>query len=226
MLFLLFDVEKDRYVIDIGDVVEVLPLVHITPVPQSPPGVAGVINYRGAPVPVIDLSMLLRGRQSLTRLSTRLVLVRHPDRRGQTRLLGVIAEHATTTIQRERQEFVAAGVSTGASYLGSVTTDSRGFIRWISVANLLPGLDVRGAVPRRRRRMNLAIVSQLLKDAVGLDVMSIGESAVGRAVRERQLACHLTAPDAYHRARPAIRNRAAGVDRSRRRGRDLVFQKS
>lgn len=45
--------------------------------------------------------------------------------------------------------------------------------------------------------MSLAIVGQLLKGAIGLDVASIGESAIERAVRERQLACDLTGSDAY-----------------------------
>ncbi len=34
----------------------------IKQIPQAPPGVAGVFNYRGAPVPVIDLSELALGR--------------------------------------------------------------------------------------------------------------------------------------------------------------------
>ena len=45
--------------------------------------------------------------------------------------------------------------------------------------------------------MSLAIVGQLLKGAIGLDVTTIGESAIERAVRERQLACDLTGLDAY-----------------------------
>ena len=39
--------------------------------------------------------------------------------------------------------------------------------------------------------MSLAILTQLLKDAIGLDATSIGASAVERAVRERQRACNL-----------------------------------
>lgn len=138
MLFLLFELGKDRYAINAGEVAEVLPLVHIKPVPQSPAGLAGVFNYRGAPVPVIDLSLLVLGRPAPTRLSTRLVLVHYPDGRGETRLLGLIAEHATNTIRREPQDFVASGVATEhAPYLGPVITDARGFIQWITVTKLL-----------------------------------------------------------------------------------------
>jgi chemotaxis-related protein WspB len=56
MLFLLFQLGEERYALDTSHVAEVLPLVAITPIPQAPTGVAGLFNYRGAPVPAIDLS--------------------------------------------------------------------------------------------------------------------------------------------------------------------------
>src|SRR4029077_3972556 len=90
-------------------------LVHVTQVPQSPAGLAGVFNYRGSPVPVVDLSVLALGRVALPRLSTRLVLVNYPDGRGQTHLLGLIAERATDTIRREPVDFVACGRTTCAA---------------------------------------------------------------------------------------------------------------
>jgi hypothetical protein len=53
VLFLVFELARDRYVLDVSQIAEVLPLVAITQIPQAPPAVAGVLNYRGAPVPVI-----------------------------------------------------------------------------------------------------------------------------------------------------------------------------
>ncbi len=139
MLFLLFELGKDRYAIDIREVAEVLPLVQVTQVPQSPAGLAGVFNYRGALVPVVDLSMLALGHAALPRLSTRLILMNYPDGRGHTHLLGLIAEHATNTMRRESEAFVASGVTTGpTSYLGPMTIDARGIVQWIDVTKLLP----------------------------------------------------------------------------------------
>lgn len=138
MLFLLFELGNDRYALDVGQVAEVLPLVRIKEIPQSPRGVAGVFNYRGAPVPIVDLSALVLDRPAVTRLSTRLVIVHYADGRGRQRLLGVIAEHATDTIRRDPSDFVPAGVSNDhTAYLGPVTTDSRGVVQWIDVAKLL-----------------------------------------------------------------------------------------
>jgi chemotaxis-related protein WspB len=139
MLFLLFELARDRYALDALQIAEVLPLVGITHLLQAPPAVAGIFNYRGAPVPVIDVSQLTLGRPAERRLSTRIVLVHYPDADGQTRLLGLIAERATQTVRHEEKDFVASGVtSDGASYLGPVATDARGLLQWIDVGTLLP----------------------------------------------------------------------------------------
>ena len=136
-LFLLFQLGRDHYALDARAVVEVLPLVNLKQIPQAPPGVAGVFDYRGAPVPVIDLTALTFGRAAPPRPSTRIVLV-HYGAGGEAHLLGLIAERATDTIRREPSEFVDAGVKAdGAEYLGPVTADPRGFIQRIEIDRLL-----------------------------------------------------------------------------------------
>jgi chemotaxis-related protein WspB len=139
MLFLLFQLGQDRYLLDTGRVAEVLPLVDITQIPQAPPGVAGLFNYRGVPVPVVDLSQLALGRPARSRLNTRIVLVHYPDASGGTRLLGLIAERVTETVRRDEADFVASGVTGDrAPYLGPVATDARGLLQWVAVESLLP----------------------------------------------------------------------------------------
>ena len=139
MLFLLFELARDRYVLDVSQVAEVLPLVDIRQMPQAPTAVAGILNYRGTPVPVIDVSQLTLGRPAERRLSTRIVLVHYPGADGQTRLLGLIAERATQTVRREETDFVASGITNeGAPYLGPVAADARGLLQWLDVRTLLP----------------------------------------------------------------------------------------
>jgi chemotaxis-related protein WspB len=139
MLFLLFELGKDRYALDVRQIAEVLPLVGVKQVPRAPQAMSGLFNYRGTPVPVIDLSQLTLGRPSARRLSTRLVLVHYPDQTGRTHLLGLIAERATQTARHEPSDFVTSGVTNdGAPYLGPVATDARGLVQWIDVRTLLP----------------------------------------------------------------------------------------
>jgi len=139
VLLLLFEVDRERYALDSRHVVEVLPLVRLTQIPGAPAGVAGVLNFRGVPVPVVDLSSVMVGRSSPPRLSTRLVVIRYPDDSGHLPLLGVIAEHITETVRRDEAEFVPSGVvSADAPYLGRVAPDARGMLHLVDVARLLP----------------------------------------------------------------------------------------
>jgi chemotaxis-related protein WspB len=140
VLLLLFRLENDRYALDASQVVEVLPLLSVKKIPQASPGVAGVMNYRGQPVPVIDLCELALGKPANLRLSTRIILVKYPTgEEGGDHVLGLIAEQATETLKRELDNFVSSGVDIDeAPYLGPVITDSRGLIQLIEVPKLLP----------------------------------------------------------------------------------------
>jgi len=134
MLFLLFQLGSDRYLLPAHHVQEVLPLVELKEIPQAPAGVAGVFSYHGEPVPVLDLSKFLLGRCSHSSLSTRIVLVHF---RGE--LLGLIAERATGTLRREESDFVPSGVTVDcAPCLGPVITDESGVIQRIELDRLLP----------------------------------------------------------------------------------------
>ena len=113
---------------------EVLPLVELKKIPQAPPGVAGMFNFHGEPVPVLDLSEFILGQPARSSMSTRLILVNY-----RQHMLGIIAEHATETIRRDEADFVDAGVTVeGAPYLGPVVTDARGVIQRVELDQLLP----------------------------------------------------------------------------------------
>jgi chemotaxis-related protein WspB len=138
MLFLLFKMGNDRYALEAGRVVEVLPLLALKQLPQSPHGFAGLFNYHGRPVPALDLCQLTVGQPAAERLSTRIILINCPDGRGGQRLLGLIAEHATEMLRRNPRDFVDPGFkSKDAPYLGPVLLDPKGAIQWIHEQNLL-----------------------------------------------------------------------------------------
>jgi chemotaxis-related protein WspB len=138
MVFLLFQLGRERYALDIRRVAEVLPLLNLKQIPRAPAGVAGLFDYRGAPVPVLDLPQLTLGRAAQPRLGTRIVLVHYGAATGELRLLGLIAEKATETVRRDAADFVESGVTNdGAPYLGPVASDARGLIQRIEVDRLL-----------------------------------------------------------------------------------------
>ncbi|MEI6560495.1 MAG: chemotaxis protein CheW [Verrucomicrobiota bacterium] len=138
MVYLLFQIGKDRYALEAGGIVAVEPMVRLKRIPQAAAGVAGVFNYHGQPVPVVDLSAMALGQPAQDSLSTRLALVRYPCPDGEQRLLGLVVEKATETAQYADGDFQNPGVAAeGAPYLGPVVHDARGIVQRVDVGQML-----------------------------------------------------------------------------------------
>ena len=146
MLYLLFQIGNDRYALEARRAVEVIPLLALKKIPQAPRGVAGIFNYRGQPVPALDLCELTFGRPATERLSTRIIVVRYSREPSVERrepnppstLFGIIAEHATEMMRRDERDFVDSGVKVGAvPYLGPVLMDNKGVIQLLHAQHLL-----------------------------------------------------------------------------------------
>ena len=140
MLFLLFRVGEERYVVDTARIVEVLPLVHCKRLPRAPAGVAGVFNYHGTPVPLIDLTALITKRPSRNWMSTRIIVVnRGTETSSGARLLGLLAEQVTGTLHQAEQGFRHPGMASPKTpFLGPIAVRADGMIQRLVVENLLP----------------------------------------------------------------------------------------
>jgi chemotaxis-related protein WspB len=135
MLFLLFQLNEERYALDAARIVEVLPLQPIKAIAHASRAVRGVFSYRAMPVSIIDLSELIVGRRAEHRLTTRIVLIRAATPQG---LLGLITERVTETMQLDPAQFNPCGVdSRDAPFLGGVVHKSPGFIQQILTDELL-----------------------------------------------------------------------------------------
>jgi chemotaxis-related protein WspB len=132
MLHLLFQIAGARHALDTSAVIEVLPLVRVQSLAPAVPGVAGVMDYRGAMVPVVDLSLRLTGTPTAPRLGTRLILVAPPgsgDASGPNAALLVERVLGTAKLKPEVLP------STGAHADGRrVARDSLGFIQFLDLA--------------------------------------------------------------------------------------------
>ncbi len=141
MLFILFTLDSERYVIDAAQVERLMPLTPQSPpkaIPGAPSWVAGVLDHEGAALPVIDLPALALGRPAAQLMSTRVVLVRYP-RAGTVRLLALLLEGATRTIRLAAEAFHDAGIDMPhARYLGPVASEAGSLVQWIRVEHLLP----------------------------------------------------------------------------------------
>ena len=138
MLFLVFKIGNDRYALDASRVVEVVPLLSLKAMPQAPAGFAGIFNYRGKPVPALDLCRLTLGRASREQLSTRIIILACTGKNGAQHLLGLIAENATEILRKQQTDFVNTGVSLpNAPYLGPVLMENGSAIQLIYDQHLL-----------------------------------------------------------------------------------------
>jgi chemotaxis-related protein WspB len=139
MLFLLFQIGPDRYALEASRVVEIVPLLELKPLAQAPKGVAGIFDYRGRPVPAVDLSELVLGRPARQFLSTRIIIVNYLDESGANQFLGLIAERATAMLRKDARDFVDPGLKPDFSPpLGPILMDSNGPIQWVHEHRWLP----------------------------------------------------------------------------------------
>ena len=73
-----FRVGRERLASAYAEVVEILPLPALTPVPGAQPWMLGVANVRGTLLPVVDLRQFLDGERTPLTESQRVLVVRQP----------------------------------------------------------------------------------------------------------------------------------------------------
>lgn len=139
MLLLLIQIGDSRYAIDSSELVEVVPSANLNAIPQAPAYVAGLLNYRGASVPVIDMCQLGTGRACTPCMTTRIVLVNYQPTPDFSRVLGLLAESVMETRKANPKDFQRSGICVSdAPYLGDVSTQEDGMIQLVRVTQLLP----------------------------------------------------------------------------------------
>jgi chemotaxis-related protein WspB len=135
---LIFYVGKDLYAIDSSQVVEIIPKVSLRKIYQAPEYVAGIFNYKGVIVPVIDLCQLIQKQPSRSFLSTRIIMVNYVEQNGVDCWLGLMAERVTETLNKSDISLVdTKPLLDEAPYLGEIIMDEKGMIQRIRLEYLL-----------------------------------------------------------------------------------------
>ncbi len=139
MLFVLFYVRDECYAIAGKKVVEVVPCVKMRKLPKTPAYVAGLLNYRGVGVPVLDLCALFSGDGCSSLMSSRILLVTLRDEKGVEHTLGLLAENVTDTVDCDPDEFSATGITNPETpFLGDIATIKERIVQRIEIDALLP----------------------------------------------------------------------------------------
>lgn len=132
MLMVLFQIGPNTYAIDSEPIVEIFPKIKIKKIPGTESSVAGLINYCGKPVPVIDLSQIILKRPSEPALHTRIILLQ-----SQSQLLGLIAEKVIEAEEVDQSSFIIPGIaSKELPFLGGLYIKEETTIQLVKMADL------------------------------------------------------------------------------------------
>ncbi|MEA5577158.1 chemotaxis protein CheW [Anabaena sp. UHCC 0451] len=142
MLMLLFQINNQRYAIASQEIVEVIPLVNLTKLSHTPEYFAGVFNYRGRIIPVIDLCQLMSNQSSQEHLSTRIILINHWDRdateKSAPHIMGLMAQRVIETLQKSDIDLVDVDIQIDKPpYLGKMIVEEQELIQCLNVEYLL-----------------------------------------------------------------------------------------
>jgi purine-binding chemotaxis protein CheW len=91
--WLVFRLQTHDYALAIADVIEVLRMVALTPVPEAPAWLAGVVNLRGRVIPVIDLRRRLGLPPETPGLNTPIIVAQ-----ADGRPVGLIADSVSEVL--------------------------------------------------------------------------------------------------------------------------------
>lgn len=136
-MMLLFNIDSERYGLSVADVVELVPYVTLQALPKVPEYIAGLMNYRGNIVPVVDLSTLICERPVEHLMSSRIVLIKPV--KEEKRYIGMLAENVTEAIKIDEASFTDTGVCSDTSaFVDKIAMDEAGMIQVVNVTKLLP----------------------------------------------------------------------------------------
>ncbi|MDQ1617621.1 MAG: hypothetical protein QOE19_190 [Actinomycetota bacterium] len=140
-----------RFVVDMADVAEVAALPSATRLPGAPPWLAGVANWRGRVLPLLDVRSLVGAPVTPLASSARLVVIAGGGQGGQSELTAGLVAEAVPGVYDGALDVLAAPPATlpaqAAQVVRGQVADALGPIAVLDVAALL---RLRELVDRRR----------------------------------------------------------------------------
>ncbi len=137
--FLVFGIQGLRLALPLSLVRRVVRAVWVTPLPDAPPGIRGVINVAGQVLPVVDLCPRLQRPVAEIQPSDYLILVDHPAGR-----MALLVNEVLWIISRKQEEITPAQqIFPGLSHIQGVIKMAQDII----LIHDLEPLDLSGLVP-------------------------------------------------------------------------------
>ncbi len=102
--FLTFELFGEEYGVEILKVKEIIGIMNITPVPQTPSFVKGVINLRGKVIPVVDLRLKFGMETQAYGDRTCIIVIDIPDGDGKRTMMGIVVDSVSEVLSIRNED--------------------------------------------------------------------------------------------------------------------------
>jgi purine-binding chemotaxis protein CheW len=137
--YLTFTIAEEEYAVGILRVREIIQYEDVTKVPMTPPWIRGVMNLRGAVVPVVDLAVKFGLPESAVARTTCVVIV-EVDLSGQATVMGIVADSVNQVIDLPESAVEpppAFGTRVRVDYLVGMGKVGKGFVLILDIDRVL-----------------------------------------------------------------------------------------
>lgn len=156
--FLMFNLGGETYGVAIHAIREILEYPGVTAIPLAPAFLRGVINLRGAVVPVVDLSVRFGRAPTAINRRTCIVIV-EVSQGGDVSLLGVIVDGVTEVREVEDGEVEqqpAFGTGLRNDFVTGMLRREQGFIPILDIGAVLAEQELQALIELGDERAPLA----------------------------------------------------------------------
>lgn len=144
MLMLIFHIGDDCYGCSCDWIVEIVPNVLLKQLPHSPSYFAGLMNYSGESVPVIDFTTVMLDRPSNHLMSNRIIIFNDPIKNKNFKQFGLIVEEVVEAVEMDVNLFVETGLEIkNTTFLKGIYNSESGSIQLIKIDSLYESLAQR-----------------------------------------------------------------------------------
>jgi len=142
--FVTFQLGETKFGLEVLKTKEIVDYGQITPVPEAPDYVDGVINLRGSVVPVVDLNKKFFGQKTVIEESTCIMIV-EPIIDDEQILMGVIVDIVKDVLEIKEEFFVPApkyGSKLKSEYILKVASINEEFILILDIDKVLSHIQI------------------------------------------------------------------------------------
>lgn len=143
--FLAFKLAKEQYGLEILKVQEIIGLIKVTPVPQTPEYVRGVINLRGKVIPVLDLRQKF-GFEQIEDSERTCIIVMQVHRENELIIMGIIVDEVSEVLNIKAEQIEETpdfGFQVNTEYLLGIGKIDKKVVMLLNIEKILVKQDLK-----------------------------------------------------------------------------------